>query len=109
VARAAARLDRDVELAFLPQEDGEAEPLLAALPEDERFATWHLAMPDGSLHGRGSGLPVLLRAMRVTRPAGRLLARAPSGALDRVYALIADHRARLGRLVPDQPGPRRYP
>lgn len=109
MARVAARLDRKGELAFLPQEDREAEPLLAAVPEDERFATWHLALPDGSLHGGGSGLPALLRALSITRPGGRLLARVPNGALDRVYALIADHRARLGRLVPDRPGPRRYP
>jgi hypothetical protein len=109
VARVAARLDRSEELAFLSQEDGEAEPLLAALPEDERFATWHLALPDGSLHGRGSGLPALLLEMSPTRPAGRLLARVPNGALDHGYAVIARVRPWLGRLVPDRPGPRRYP
>jgi hypothetical protein len=109
VARVAARLDRDHELAYLPQEDREADPLLAGVPEDERGATWHLAVPDGSVHGRGAGLPVLLGAMRLTRPAGRLLARVPARHLDRGYALIADRRPRLGRLVPDRPGPRRYP
>ena len=109
MARVAARLDRNGELAFLPQEDSEAEALLAALPEYERFATWHLALPDGSLHGRGRGLPALLLAMSLTRPVGRLLARMPNGALDHGYAVIARARPWLGRLVPDRLGPRRYP
>jgi predicted DCC family thiol-disulfide oxidoreductase YuxK len=109
VARAAARLDRDRELAFLPQDDPEAEPLLAVLPEDERFETWHLAAADGSLAGHGAGAVELLAALRVTRQLGRLLGLVPDGALDRAYQVVARQRGRLGRLVPDRPGPRRYP
>lgn len=89
--------------------DPEAEPLLASLPEEERFATWHLALPDGTLAGAGAGGPALLRSLRLTRPAGRLLARVPTPALETAYALVARNRGRLGRLVPDLPGPRAYP
>jgi predicted DCC family thiol-disulfide oxidoreductase YuxK len=109
VARVAARLDRDRKLAFMPQDDPEAEPLLAVLPEDERFETWHLAAPDGSLAGHGAGVVELLGALRLTRPLGRLLGLVPNRALDRAYGVVARQRGRLGRLVPDRPGPRRFP
>jgi hypothetical protein len=89
--------------------DPDAEPLLAQLPDDERFETWHLTLPSHRLVGHGAGGVDLLRSMRLTRPVGRLVARAPETLLDRVYELVARHRCRLGRLVPDGPGPRRFP
>lgn len=109
MARVAARLDRGRELAFLPLDDPAAEPLLARLPEHERFETWHLPAPDGSLAGHGAGVVRLLGALRLTRPLGRLLGLVPDGALDRAYGVVARQRGRLGRLVPDRPGPRRFP
>jgi predicted DCC family thiol-disulfide oxidoreductase YuxK len=87
--------------------DPAAAPLLERLPEDERFATWHLVRPDGSLAGHGAGLVELAQAMRLTRPVARVLARLPHRTLEAVYAVIARHRSRLGRLVPDGPAPRR--
>ncbi len=102
-------LDRRNELAFLPLRDPEATPLLDGLPEEERFATWHLAQRDGSLVGYGAGGVQLLRAMRLTRRAGHMLARVPPGTLDRVYGVLARWRRTLGRLVPDLPGPRSFP
>ncbi len=102
-------LDRRGELAFLPLEDLEAAPLLERLPHEERFATWHLAQRDGSLVGYGSGGAQLLEAMQLTRPFGRVLARVPARRLDRIYGVLARWRRTLGRVVPDRPGPRRYP
>jgi predicted DCC family thiol-disulfide oxidoreductase YuxK len=93
----------------LPLRDPGAAPLLASLPDGERFASWRLALPDGALAGRGAGVVELLRALRVTRPAGRLLARVPPALLDRLYAALARRRGALGRLVPDGPAPRRFP
>jgi predicted DCC family thiol-disulfide oxidoreductase YuxK len=107
VARTVERLDRSRELGLLPLKDEAAAPLLAPLGEDERLASWRLALPDGSLAGRGAGGPALLRTMRLTRPAGRLLALAPPGVLDAAYDLAARNRGRLGRLVPDGHAPRR--
>jgi hypothetical protein len=75
-------------LAILPLDDAAAAPLLVSLPEDERFASWRLALRDGSLVGYG-----------VIR--GRLP--------DALYGFVANHRDVLGRLVPDGPAPRRYP
>ena len=79
-ARVAARFDRG-RYAYLPFDDPDAEQLLARLPEAKRFASAHLVRPDGSLWSPSS---------------------AP-------YRLVASNRGRLGRLVPNRPGPRRYP
>jgi len=80
VARVAARFDRD-RFAYLPFDDPDAEPLLARLPAAKRFASAHLCRRDGS-------------------------AWSPSSA---PYRLVSRNRHRLGPLVPDRPGPRRYP
>lgn len=79
-ARVVGRLDFG-RLAFLPFDDSAAEPLLARLPEGARFESVHLFRPDGSVWSPSS---------------------AP-------YRLVARNRSRLGPLVPDAPGPRRYP
>ena len=108
-ARAVVLLDRREELAVLPLQDDEAVPLLAALSEDERLASWRLVLQDGSLAGYGAGGVELLRAMRLTRPAVRALGRVPDRALDALYRGVARRRSLLGRLVPDGAAPRRYP
>jgi len=89
--------------------DEEAASLLEPLPEDERFASWHLALGDGSLVGYGTGGVELLRSMRLTRPVGGLFAAVPDRLLDAAYGLVARHRDRLGRLVPNGPAPKRFP
>ena len=58
--------------------DEDAAPLLEPLPAYERFASWHLALSDGSLVGYGTGGVELLLSMRLTRPAGRLLGAVPN-------------------------------
>lgn len=108
-ARTVARLDRRHELALLPLQDDAAEPLLTTLGKDERLASWRFAHLDGSLSGHGAGIPELLESMRLTRSVGRLLGRAPAGALECVYAAVARNRRTLGRLVPDGAAPRRHP
>ena len=75
-------------MAILPLDDAAAAPLLASLPEGERFASWRLARRDGSLVGYG-----VIRG------------RVP----DALYGFVASHRDSLGRVVPDGPAPRRYP
>ena len=109
MARVVAVLDRRDELAFLGFQDTRGANLLAALPEEERHATWRLALPDGRLVGYGRGFVDLARALRLTRPLAPLLARIPPRILDRAYGVIASRRPRLGRYVPDRPGPVRFP
>jgi predicted DCC family thiol-disulfide oxidoreductase YuxK len=89
--------------------DAAAAPLLAPLPPDDRFATWHLALGDGSLVGGGTGLVGLLTSMQLTRPAGGVLAAVPDGVLEKLYGFIARNRSQLGRLVPRGHAPRRFP
>jgi hypothetical protein len=85
-----------------------AAPFLAPIPEEERFSTWHLVQRDGSLSGRGAGGLDLLELLvpRVGRGLRGLPLERP---LDSAYELIARNRSRLGRIVPDKPGPRRFP
>jgi hypothetical protein len=80
VARVAARIDRG-RYAYLPFDDAGAEPLLMRLPEARRYASAHLVRLDGSIWSPSS---------------------AP-------YRFVARIRHKLGPLVPDGPGPRRYP
>ena len=108
-ARVVARIDRERALAIMPLQDPGADALLAALPDSERLASWRLVASDRTVAGYGAGLPALLRAMRPTRPLGRLLGLVPAGALDAAYRLVARNRGRLAKLVPDGPAPRRVP
>jgi len=108
-ARCVIRLDRRQELAFLSLQDDKAAPLLAALPANQRLATWRLAQPDGALSGYGNGMRELLETMRLARSARPLLDRVPDSVLDVVYGVVARNRGTLGRLVPDGPAPQRYP
>jgi len=102
-------LDRDDELAVLPLHDEMAGRLLEPLPESERLDSWRFVDRDGLLAGRGAGAVPLLRALHLTRLAGRMLDVVPDRALDAAYRGLARRRSLLGRLVPDGPGPRRFP
>lgn len=94
------RADRDRRLRPLALGTPEADRLLATMPRDEQFASWHLIDPSGRLSSAGAGLPTLLR----TLPAGHLpadvLARMP-GLTERGYRWVADHRTKLGPRIPD--------
>lgn len=80
MARVAARVDRG-RYAWLPFDDEAAQPLLRPLAEAIRYESVHVVRTDGTI-------------------------RSPSSA---PYRLFARYRHRLGPLVPDGPGPRRYP
>jgi len=102
-ARVAARADRRRRLAFLTLRDPEAEALLAGVPEGRRFESVRLAEPGGALLAGGAAVAAVLGHL-VAGPLRRL-----GPLLEPSYALVSRHRGRLGRLVPDRPGPRRYP
>jgi predicted DCC family thiol-disulfide oxidoreductase YuxK len=100
-ATVVAGLDRRGDIALLAMESDEAAPLLEPLPEEERFATWQLVRPDGSLVSHGTGIVALLASMSLTRPLAPLLGRPRLVAvLDRLDAVISRNRKRLGRFVP---------
>jgi predicted DCC family thiol-disulfide oxidoreductase YuxK len=89
--------------------DAEALELLAPVPPEERYNSWHLVLSDGTVVERGRGAVDLLRSLRRTRRVASLLAALPDPVLESAYSLVARHRSRLGRLVPDRPGPWRRP
>ncbi|NUT57097.1 MAG: hypothetical protein HOQ03_14125 [Thermoleophilia bacterium] len=78
--RVAARVDRG-RYAWLPFDDDVARRLLERIPAERRFESAHVVRPDGSIWSPASAS----------------------------YRLVARNRHRLGRCVPDGPGPRRYP
>jgi hypothetical protein len=94
-------------VALLPLEDDEADALLAPLPEEERFASWHLVRPGGQISSRGSAGVGLMSALGYELPA-RAASR-PEGSVEWLYRLVSENRDKLGRFVPDRPGPRRFP
>ena len=60
--------------------------------------------------GDGGAGVLLLAEFRLTRPLGRSLRTLHASSLvDAFDKLVARHRGRLGRFVPDGPAPRRYP
>jgi hypothetical protein len=95
----------------LPLGDEEADRLLASVPEDARGECWWLVLRDGTLvPGDSGGGVALFEEVRLTRPLGRALrALRAAPLLDALDKLVARHRGRLGRVVPDGPAPRRYP
>lgn len=81
------------------------------MPEDERGDCWWLVLRDGTpVPGDGGGGVLLLSELGPLRPLGRVLRAAGASPLvDALDRLVARHRGRLGRYVPDGPVPRRYP
>jgi predicted DCC family thiol-disulfide oxidoreductase YuxK len=106
-ARAVDLIDRGRRVALLPLEDGEARQFVRRLPEEKRFASWHLVEPDGRITSGGAAAARLLDSLghaRAMRGASRLAA-----PVERLYDLVATHRSTLGRFLPDGKAPRRFP
>jgi hypothetical protein len=96
---------------LLPLADREAGDLLSSIPEPARGRCWWLVMRDGTpVPGDCGGGVRLFAEMRLTRPLGRGLRAVRAGGLvDALDRLVARHRTRLGRFVPEGRAPRRYP
>jgi hypothetical protein len=81
------------------------------VPEEARDECWWLVLRDGTpIPGDGGGGIALFAEVRLTRPVGRALRALNASALvDALDKVLARHRIRLGRFVPEGPAPRRYP
>jgi predicted DCC family thiol-disulfide oxidoreductase YuxK len=91
--------DRAAALHPLPLGTPEADRLLADLSEDERNASWHLVLDDGTRTSVGAAFAPALRLLPGGRVPAALFARFPR-ATERGYRWVADHRGALGRFVP---------
>ncbi len=87
-----------------------AAPLLEPIPEARRFTTWHLIRFDGETVARGAAGVELLESLECARAVGRLLRTLRlSWLIGLVYWAVSTNRRRLGLLVSDRAGPRRFP
>jgi hypothetical protein len=96
---------------MLPLADEEAGRLLASVAPARRTECWWLVLREGTpvAGNRGGGVRLLIE-LDATRPLGHAVrALRMSGLVDALDNLVARHRTRLGRLVPDGPAPRRNP
>jgi predicted DCC family thiol-disulfide oxidoreductase YuxK len=110
VARVVATLDRDERLAFLSMDAPEGARWLEPLPEDLHRTTSLLVLPDGRyLHGAES-LAALSGLVPAFRPFAEVMRRfGLETRVNELERLVARNRARLGKLVPNVPPPRRFP
>jgi predicted DCC family thiol-disulfide oxidoreductase YuxK len=95
------RWDRASRLRPVALGSEEADALLRGMPEDERMASWHLALPGPrrSVHSAGAAFPALFRLLPGGRPFAWLCERFPR-VCERGYRLAADNRSLLGRALP---------
>lgn len=90
--------------------DPEAEAFLEPLPENERYVSWHLVLPNGTYLRHAEASVMLLELIDVLRPAGRLVRTLRlERVVGRVEKLVSDYRGELGKLVPWKPPVRRFP
>ncbi len=91
--------DRGRRLRPVALQDPAAAERLSDLSEEERMRSWHLLSADGERRSGGDALAPLFaelpRGARLAQLAGHFPA-----AADRLYALVAGNRDRLGPLVP---------
>lgn len=77
---------------------GEADSLLRGMSEEERMASWHLALPR-AVYSAGAAFEPLFELLPGGRPLARLCARFPR-LCARGYGFVAGHRSVLGRVLP---------
>jgi predicted DCC family thiol-disulfide oxidoreductase YuxK len=92
--------DRRARIRPVSLQSKEAEGLLAGMPEERRFASWHLVDAGGERHSAGAGIAPLLRLLPGGGPLAAIAARTP-GAMDRGYRIIAGRRSVWGKFVTD--------
>jgi hypothetical protein len=103
-------MDTSEALAFLPNDDALVTRLLPDLTPDQRSDRWHLLTPQLDDLIGGKGLIALLAELAPTRWLSRTLSflRAER-LLDGLDGVMRRIRGKMGNLVPDVEGPRRYP
>ena len=93
------RWDRRRTLRPVSSTSTEGIELLRGMPEDERMASWHLVLPDGTVHSAGAAFSPLFRLLPGGGPLARLTDRFPEAA-ERGYRFVADHRTAFSKPLP---------
>lgn len=98
VDRIAARVEPG-SIEIVPLQARRADELLdGRLDEQQKWESWHLVEPDGSLYSGGDAVPRVLRYVKGGRSVGRLAARFPRATAG-AYRFTARNRDRFGRVV----------
>jgi predicted DCC family thiol-disulfide oxidoreductase YuxK len=93
------RWDRRRTLRPVSLTSTEGIELLRGMSEDERTASWHLVLSDGTVHSAGTAFSPLFRLLPSGAPLARLTDRFPRAA-DVGYRFVADHRTAFGKPLP---------
>lgn len=95
------RWDRDGRIRLVTLRSTEADGLLAWMPDERRYASWHLVSPDGRVASGGRAVAPLLRRLPGGVPLAAIASAMP-GPTDAAYRFVARHRDRLGELLGEQ-------
>lgn len=76
----------------------EGQRLLAAIPEEDRLASWHLVTPEGELRSAGGAAAPLAQLLPGGRPLAATFRRFPK-TTERAYRWVASHRDLMARLL----------
>lgn len=90
--------DRHGNLRFRALQSSEADELLSAVDPSMRFASWHAVDAEGRVRSGGAAVSTVLRLVPFGSPLARLADLAPE-LTERIYAIVARNRDRLGRIV----------
>lgn len=90
--------DRSRRLRPVALRDPEADRLLGGMSEERKKASWHLVAPGGRIWSGGDAVAPLATLLPFGRPVA-FLARAFPRATRAIYAWVAAHRDRFGRLL----------
>lgn len=95
--RLAELLDWRGRVRFVPLAGPEADRRLGFMDAEERFASSHLAHPDGRIDSAGAGVLGLSALLPLTAPLAFLYRLLPGHLilLERVYRVVADHRHQI--------------
>jgi predicted DCC family thiol-disulfide oxidoreductase YuxK len=97
----ALKRDRDNVLTVAPIQSTTGELLLADMEPTERLGSVHVVHDDAGRESGGAAVRDVLNALPAARPLARLAGISPRST-DLVYRLVAGHRGRLSRLVPER-------
>jgi predicted DCC family thiol-disulfide oxidoreductase YuxK len=104
------RLDRDEVVGMIAHDDSEAEAIMGQISERDWDRSWQLVFPDGRRLMSGEATVELLSRLARTRWLGRaLMVLHLTPLVTVIYLAVSRVRPYLSRLVPDEPGPRRFP
>lgn len=91
-------------MSIVPLSDERGSELLAPMTADQRMASIHVRLPDRTIHSAGAAAVCLGRALPGLRHAAAIAQRSQTATrlVESAYAVVAKHRHRLARFVPDR-------